>query len=380
MICLNCMSDCRLLAGSRPKVAFRTENRKTGGSVTFPLNVYLLAVLGACATTLLAVPLWMKWCRRTGLVDEPGGRKIHDRPIPLAGGPGVMTGLLAPTLCAVGLFWWQDTHRPQTSSLNSSSAPGAISHHSKPFASSASFLEYGLHRRAGELAGIFLGAAGMLAVGWLDDKRELRPGVKFAGQLMVATLVAICGVRITLFVPSEVFHYGITLLWILTVINAFNFMDNMNGLCAGLAAIGAWCFASVAAAGGQYLVALIAFLTFGALLGFLPYNFPRARAFLGDGGSHLVGYLLAVLAILPHFYTPRHPYHSAVLIPLFALALPLLDLARVVIVRWRIGQPFYQGDTNHLSHLLVRSGLTRTRAVLLIWLAAALLAALTSLF
>ena len=219
----------------------------------------------------------------------------------------------------------------------------------------------------------------MLWVGWLDDKHELRPRAKFAGQLLIAALVAASGARITLFVPSLIFSYAITILWILTVINAFNFMDNMNGLCAGLGAIGAYHFALIAAADGQYLVALIAFLTFGALLGFLPYNFPRARAFLGDSGSHLVGYLLAVLGILPHFYTVRHPRRWAVLIPLLVLAIPLADLVWVVLLRWRIGQPFYQGDTNHLSHRLVRRGLTRTQAVLAIWLAAAALAALAHL-
>ena len=225
--------------------------------------------------------------------------------------------------------------------------------------SSAFLLQYGLGRRAMELAGIFLGAFGILLVGWLDDKHELRPRAKFAGQFLIAALVAASGARITLFVPSLVFSYAVTILWILTVINAFNFMDNMNGLCAGLGAIGAYHFAIIAAADSQYLVALIAFLTFGALLGFLPYNFPRARAFLGDAGSHLVGYLLAVLAILPHFYTVRHPRRWAVLIPLLVLAIPLVDLVWVVLLRWRIGQPFYQGDTNHLSHRLVRRGLTR---------------------
>jgi UDP-GlcNAc:undecaprenyl-phosphate GlcNAc-1-phosphate transferase len=124
-------------------------------------------------------------------------------------------------------------------------------------------------------------------------------------------------------------------------------------------------------------VALIAFVTFGALVGFLPYNFPRARVFIGDAGSHLVGYLLAVVAILPHFYTVRHPRRLAVLIPLFVLAVPLIDLVWVVLLRWRIGQPFYQGDTNHLSHRLVKSGLSQTRAVLLIWLAAAVIGAMT---
>ena len=171
----------------------------------------------------------------------------------------------------------------------------------------------------------------------------------------------------SLFVPSVFFSYAVTILWILTLINAFNFMDNMNGLCAGLGLIGAYNLAVLAAQNSQYLVALIAFLTCGALLGFLPYNFPRARAFLGDAGSHLIGYLLAVLAILPHFYTVRHPSRWAVFTPLLILALPLIDLAWVVILRWQRGLPFYQGDTNHLSHRLVRRGLNRWQAVVFIW-------------
>jgi UDP-GlcNAc:undecaprenyl-phosphate GlcNAc-1-phosphate transferase len=138
-------------------------------------------------------------------------------------------------------------------------------------------------------------------------------------------------------------------------------------------------FAILSALAGHYLVALIAFLTCGALLGFLPYNFPQAKAFLGDAGSHLAGYLLAILAILPHFYTQHHPRVLSVLSPLLILAVPLGDLVWVVILRWRMGKPFYVGDTNHLSHRLTQRGLSRTGAVLLIWLLAALLGALTLL-
>ena len=352
--------------------------------MTFPFNVYLLATASAFLTTLATLPLWRKWCLRTGLVDDPGRRKIHDQPTPLAGGMALMTGLLVPTLFACLLLWVQ--HASPSVGSRAISLPGSSSVHLivsfTPFdpsvldANSRFLLRYGLNRRGLELAGIFLGAIGMVVLGWLDDKHELSPRAKFAGQLFIATMVAAAGVRITLFVPNLLFSYGITILWILTMVNAFNFMDNMNGLCAGLGAIGAWYFATIAAADGQYLVALIAFLTFGALLGFLPYNFPKARVFLGDAGSHLVGYLLAVLAILPHFYTTRHPRRWAVLIPLFILAVPLIDLVWVVLLRWRIGQPFYHGDTNHLSHRLVKSGLTPTRAVLLIWLLAALLGGL----
>jgi UDP-GlcNAc:undecaprenyl-phosphate GlcNAc-1-phosphate transferase len=332
--------------------------------VSFPLNVYACALVSALVTTLAALPAWRAWCLRKGLVDDPGHRKIHAKPVPLAGGLAVMTGLLIPTVLACIFLCWEKENAGQASGAGLS----------------AWLLRYGLSRRALELAGILSGAAGMLALGWLDDRHDLSPKWKFAGQVIVASTVAALGVRITLFVPSAVFSYAVTVLWVVTVINAFNFMDNMNGLCAGVAVIGAWYFAMLAAADGQYLVALLAFLTVGSLLGFLPYNFPRARAFLGDAGSHLLGYLLAILAILPHFYTGTRPRPVAVLAPLFVLGVPLLDLVRVVILRLRAGKPFYQGDTNHLSHWLVRSGFTPSQAVTLIWLAAAALGALTFLF
>lgn len=345
--------------------------------MSFPLSIYAAAATSAAATTLVALPLWRRWCLRTGLVDEPGYRKIHDAPIPLAGGLAVMTGLLLPMLAASALLWWEGSRGVfQAQPLPADPTAGAAAAIFPLDRTIGSDLLYGLEQRRLELAAIFAGALGMLAVGWLDDKRELRPAIKFGGQLLVAAVVAASGARITLFVHNTAFSYAVTMLWILTVTNAFNFMDNMNGLCAGLGAIGSGWFAYLAIANnGQHLVALIALLTFGALLGFLPYNFPRARAFLGDSGSHLVGYLLAVLSILPHFYSRSHPQRWAVLIPLFVLAVPLLDLCWVVVLRWRARRPFYVGDTNHLSHRLTRRGFTRTQAVLLIWLAAAVLGA-----
>jgi len=326
--------------------------------MSFPFSAYLAATLSSLLVTFVSLPFWRRWCVRTGLVDDPGHRKIHESSVPLAGGLAVITGLLIPLL--VGALFLKSNGLME--------------------AKASYLLRYGLNRRALELVAILAGAVGMLVLGLLDDKHELRPGLKFIGQILVASLVAVSGVRITLFVPNILFSYAITILWVLTVINAFNFMDNMNGLCAGLGMIGAWYFAIIATANDQYLVALIAFLTFGSLLGFIPWNFPRARAFLGDSGSHLIGYLLAVLAILPHFYTVRHPQRWAVFAPLLVLGVPLLDLVTVVLLRWRIGQPFYVADNNHLSHRLVRAGLTRTRAVLFIWLAAAVLGASACFF
>lgn len=325
--------------------------------MSFPNNLYLAAFFGALATAFIALPVWRAWCVRTGLVDDPGHRKIHDSPIPLAGGLAVLTGLMVPL--ATGLL------------LLKFNLIGTAS---------SSPLEFGLGKRALQLGAIAFGAVGMTLVGLLDDKLELRPAQKFTAQLVIAGIVAAAGVRITLFVPSVAFSYAVTILWLLTVINAFNFMDNMNGLCSGLGAIGAGLFGFVAAYHGQYLVALLAFLTCGALIGFLPHNFPKARAFLGDSGSHLVGYLLAVIAILPHFHSEKHPHPLAVLTPLLVLAVPLGDLAWVVMLRTKMGKPFYVGDTNHLSHRLVRLGMSKTTAVLLIWLLATLIGSVAILF
>jgi UDP-GlcNAc:undecaprenyl-phosphate GlcNAc-1-phosphate transferase len=337
------------------------------------ISLYLIAFASAFVTTLATAPLWRKWCLCVGLVDDPGARKIHEQSVPLAGGLAVMTGLVLPIAAAVlALVIHQINHPSPTPTIHSAAGM-------PPEGQSLDLLVHGLHKRAFELIAIFLGAFGMLAVGVLDDKHELRPATKFAGQFLVALLIAAAGVRVTLFVPSTLFSYAITILWMLTLINAFNFTDNMNGLCTGLGIIGAFYFALISALAVQYLVALIAALACGALVGFLPFNFPRARAFLGDAGSHLVGYLMGVLAILPHFHTPKQPRAWAVLSPLFILAIPLLDLAWVVLLRWRMGKPFYIGDTNHLSHRLVQLGLSRTKAVSVIWLLAAIVGAFSLL-
>jgi UDP-GlcNAc:undecaprenyl-phosphate GlcNAc-1-phosphate transferase len=317
--------------------------------MAFPFNFFAAAFLGAWLTCVVTLPLWRRWCQRTGLVDEPGHRKIHDAPVPLAGGFAVLSGIILPL--AAGAFLLK---------------LGVVN------LASAGLIVHGINRRALELAVLAAGAVAITILGALDDRHELKALPKFIGQLLIAIAVAAACKRITLFVPSEIFSYGITILWLLTVINAFNFMDNMNGLCAGVGAIGALIFALIAAANGEYLVAMTGFLMCGALAGFLPWNFPNARVFLGDAGSHLVGYLLAVMAVLPHFYTRQNHRPLAVLAPLFVLAVPLLDLAQVSLFRTLNRKPFWIGDTNHLSHRLARAGMNRTKTVLLLWLAAAL--------
>lgn len=323
--------------------------------IGFPYNVYWMGALAAFLVSIATVPLWQRWAARIGMIDDPGHRKIHHTPVPLAGGWAVLGTILIVLLAGIaavklGYVTFSGERDPQE------------------------LLRYGISKRAGQLAVIVAGALGMALVGMLDDRFELRPAYKFGGQVLIASCVALAGVRITLFVPSFAFSLVVTVLWILTVTNALNFLDNMNGLCTGLGIIGSAACGWTAALQGQYLVASLAFIACGALLGYLPYNFPKAGSFLGDAGSHLVGYLLAVLSILPHFYSKQRPHEWAVLSPLLILALPLLDMAYVVILRWRTGQPFYLGDTNHISHRLVRRGFSKTAAVMIIWLLAAVTA------
>lgn len=331
----------------------------------FPYNMYLLAGMAAFAASLLSLPFWRRFCVRVGLVDDPGHRKIHHVPVPLAGGLAVLTGLFAPLM--IGVLLLQFDLLPKMLSTQP-----LARHGTGPFAgfTLAELLDPVVQRRGLQVLVLFLGALGMGALGFLDDKYELPPSRKFAGQLLFGLLTAAAGIRITLFVHNIYFSYAVTILWILTVTNAMNFMDNMNGLCAGLGAVAAWLIGLQGMIHVHYLVATIGFLMLGALLGFLPYNFPRATAFLGDTGSHVIGYLLAILTILPHYYSALNPHPWAVLSPLLILAVPLGDLVWVVYLRWRMGKPFYIGDTNHLSHRLVRRGLTPTLSVMLILLAA----------
>jgi UDP-GlcNAc:undecaprenyl-phosphate GlcNAc-1-phosphate transferase len=282
---------------------------------------------------------------RWNLVDDPGPRKIHAGAIPLAGGFSVFTGLIL----ALGGFtmllhfgWGLDPDVRQR-------------------------LVYGVGRRWPQLAAIAGGALGMLMLGMADDRRELRPAVKLLGQCLISLVVAMSGVRVTLFLPVPALTLALTVLWIVAVTNAVNFQDNMNGLCAGLTLFAAGGFGLIAARHGQYLVASLGFVVAGGAAGFLPWNYPKARAFLGDSGSHLFGFLLAALAILPHYYSPQHPRRAAVLAPLLVLAVPLADMAAVVAHRWRCGRPFYVGDTNHFSHRLARAGLSQSAAVAALW-------------
>ena len=292
-----------------------------------PWLSFVIAGIAALALT----PLARAVSRPLGFLDDPGHRKIHAEPVALLGGVAVFLAVVAGVL-AGGTEWLaQDSRR---------------------------------------LLGILMGGAGALVLGLVDDKRDLKAAPKLAGQVAIALAATACGLRVTLFIPVPAVHWVLTVLWLVTVMNALNFLDNMNGLCSGVGAICALIFGGIALAHEQPLAATLAAATAGALVGFLPWNFPRATIFLGDSGSHLTGFLLGALALLPHYYSYRDPNPTLlpVIIPLIVLSLPLFDLVAVMWQRWRQGTPVYLGDTNHISHRFARLGLSRPAAVAVLYL------------
>lgn len=307
--------------------------------------------VAAAAGAAVSLPFWRMFCRRVGHVDDPGHRKIHSRPVPLAGGFAAVTGWVSGALLAWGLGraeWSQGL-------------TGADLWHGATG-----------ERRLAVLCGATLG---ILLLGAWDDRRDLGPGRKLLGQTIFAGLVAAWGVRLPLPEGMALLGWCLSTLWILGVTNAFNLSDNMNGLCAGLGLIGAvFLWVSSSPARGCPELACAAAVVAGGLAGYLPYNYPRASVFLGDAGSQSVGFLMATLSLsmltLDSPSTERGPgglpVRSAVA-ALGAVAIPCIDLVFVSVARTLRGQPFWVGDTGHLSHRLARTRLGKAGAVAFLW-------------
>ncbi|TVQ60586.1 MAG: undecaprenyl/decaprenyl-phosphate alpha-N-acetylglucosaminyl 1-phosphate transferase [Phycisphaerales bacterium] len=225
---------------------------------------------------------------------------------------------------------------------------------------------------------LLISLAVLHAVGLLDDRRPLGPWIKLGVMLACGLGVALTQETRLLTVLDERvggswLSIGLTVLWFAVVTNALNFLDNMDGLSAGVTAIAGGCFLATALLGGQWFVAAVLALLVGACLGFLVWNFPRAKLFLGDGGSLVLGFLLAFLTVRTTYFTDQpgvlgiasHP--SVVLLPLVVLAVPIYDFVTVTAIRLSQGRSPFVGDLQHLSHRLVRRGLSRTNAVIVIW-------------
>lgn len=318
------------------------------------------SLLAAFIMSLALTPLVRHGAFRRGFVDRPGqlDHKQHAKPISLGGGIAITAAILIPM--ALGLLAASILHRLGPDQLPFLTAKLPMWRH----------YVGGIVMKMPEALAIMGGAVFMHMVGLLDDRRPMSPGIKFAAQVVAAViLTAGFGVRsgdVLGAVPAVV----LTVLWIVTIINAFNFMDNMDGLASSVAAVTAIVLAVAAFGSGQLFVPCLTLLVAGAVLGFLVYNFPPATIFMGDGGSLVIGYLLAVCAVLTTYYDPQRYQHQAgMLVPLVVFAIPLYDTASVVGRRLMLGVNPFRGDRRHFSHRLVALGKSTRMALLTIALA-----------
>ena len=300
----------------------------------------LLAALVATGVALVLTPVVRAVALKHGFMDQPGARKIHTRPIAYGGGIVIALALGL----SVGAALW----------LNP-----ALLYEQPALAKELRPLTFAV------LAACTLGA---LLLGLLDDKYKLSPWTKLSGQIVLATAVMLSGLRITALVGDTLLMKAVTVAWIVLITNSFNLLDNMDGLCAGVAGIVCALLGLLAAQGGQWLVDLSLLAVCGACLGFLRYNRAPASVFLGDAGSLLLGFLVACLTAMVTYYRYRST-PLAVGIPVLVLAIPLYDTGSVILIRFREHRPLMRGDTSHFSHRLVELGMSPRQAVDTIYLA-----------
>lgn len=262
---------------------------------------------------------------RLGVIDQPNARKIHVDPIPLLGGLAIYAAVLSALLL------------------------------------------FRTRAEVNQLAAILIGASWVSFFGFWDDHQGLRATVKLLAQVGAALILIVGGVMVRLPLPSWL-NWAITLFWVVGITNAFNLLDNMDGLSGGLGAVAAAIFLLLAAISGQYLVGGLAAAVLGACLGFLVYNFNPARIFMGDTGSLFLGFLMAAVGIKLRF--PSNVPWVTWMIPILVLGVPIFDTTLVFFSRLRRGKnPLTTPGKDHVSHRLVQRGWTRREAVLLLYLA-----------
>jgi UDP-GlcNAc:undecaprenyl-phosphate/decaprenyl-phosphate GlcNAc-1-phosphate transferase len=295
--------------------------------------------LTAAVVTALLTPLTMRLARAVGAIDEPRERGLSDRPTPLLGGLAIFAGALV-----AGLLW----------------------------------LPAGYGKEHHLWQGVLLAAGVITLVGLVDDRFDLPPAVKFGGQVLAAVIVVHFGVAVkavTLpFVGTLAFpHAGatnagpiLTVLGLVLMMNVVNFSDGVDGLAAGVCVIMAATMAVIAFDLQRAQPGVLAALTAGTALGFLVFNFPPARSFMGDCGANLLGLLMGVVAVEAAVKTAAV---VSFVLPLILLAVPFLDGTFVVLKRLKYRQPIYRADSEHFHHRMARIGFSsrRTIAYLYAW-------------
>jgi len=303
--------------------------------VVAPSAIYALLI--AAVITFALTPVAMRAAWRLGVVDRPGGRRIHDRPIPLLGGVAIFLGILVAVLPNL------DVDR--------------------------------------RYASILIGAGLICLLGVVDDRFGIPPLPKLLGQIAcaaipVATGMTIDSITIPLIEPSTVsfgiLAYPLTIIFIVAVANVVNLADGMDGLAAGVCGISALTFAIIALSLGRISAGVMAAAVAGACLGFLPWNFNPAKVFMGDSGALVLGFLLACVSIQGVMKTAAA---LSLVFPLVVLLVPILDTSFVILKRLKSGQSIASADKNHFHHRLLRVGYTQRQAVGLLYAWSGVLAA-----
>ena len=293
------------------------------------MSRFIPIILGAGFISFIVTPLIRQLAQRVNFVDNPQARKVHVTPMPMLGGLAIYLGLVIALLFGVRTLIYS------------------------------------------ELVGIMSGATIMVLVGLWDDRMGLAPLPKLIGEVLAALALLAAGVQVHV-VSAEAINVLLTILWVIGICNAINFQDNMDGLAAGLSTVASGFFFMVAVIEGLGVVSTLAAATLGASVGFLYYNFNPASLFMGDAGSLLLGFVLAVLGIKLEF--AGRPLGATWMIPIIILGVPIFDMTLVVISRLRRGKHVYEGGKDHTSHRLVTIvGMTHARSVMTLYLIAVVL-------
>jgi len=322
----------------------------------------LTLIMVALAISLPATAIVRTISRRMNAFDAAGVQgQVKDAPrrIPNTGGIAIYLALVLPILAGLAFIWFAgEVSLPAPFSRLADHAPGI--------------------RAQTPLALLLIACLTLLHImGLIDDRRPLGPFSKLLVMLAPAlAIVVFSDTRLLTMLDARVggpwLSILLTVLWIVVVTNAMNFIDNMDGLAAGVAAIASACFLTATLIQGQWFVAACLALLIGALLGFLFFNSPPATIFMGDGGSLIVGFMLAFLTVRTTYINPAGPALAApanwygVLMPFIILAVPIYDFISVSAIRISQGRSPFVGDLQHLSHRLVRRGLSKPLAVVVI--------------
>jgi UDP-GlcNAc:undecaprenyl-phosphate GlcNAc-1-phosphate transferase len=286
---------------------------------------------------------------RLDFLDYPVGRKAHSRPMPFLGGVSVFISFWIVVLAGLFTCYFLNSEIP--GSRRTYWIVGAVNYLSP------------------KIIGIFIGGFLILLVGLCDDKFRWSPLKKLTGQVIAAGVLMSLGLTINLVQGLGWLGYGVTFLWILLIINAFNFIDSLDGHCTGIALISCVMFFWMTQILGQSLLGFLLAAFAGALFGFLPHNFKPAKIFLGDNGSLFIGYMMAAFTLMGKYQSPQGTY-ATLFIPVLIFCVPIYDTLSVIAVRITRGIPPWEGDRNHFAHRLVKIGMSDRIAVIFSYLVA----------